>query len=227
MVIILLLVGGISASAQQVVEIRDTVITETGWSRVGVKRSRIRGSAGGALGKGTVENRAASTTARWAVATNIVDWAWLVTPNIQLQYGLGQHVSLVAGGKTNHFLWRNNDPDREFHDLQNTLYLGARWWPWYTYSGWWVGAKAQYQEYNRGGIASRETEEGDAWGAGLSAGYTMMIVKHLNIDFGLGLWGGYKKYTRYSCPTCGKIVDSGEKGFILPDEVTVSLMFVF
>ena len=102
-----------------------------------------------------------------------------------------------------------------------------RYWPWYVYSGWWVGGKVQYQEYNWGGLTSDKTEEGDRFGAGISAGYTYMLAPHVNLDFGLGLWGGYDKYKRYSCPVCGLTEASGDRFFILPNDVTLALSFVF
>ena len=55
----------------------------------------------------------------------------------------------------------------------------------------------------------------------------MMLAEHINLDFGLGLWGGYTMYSRYSCTKCGEMLDSGGKWFILPDEIIVSLSFIF
>ena len=111
--------------------------------------------------------------------------------------------------------------------LEALFAAGARFWPWHVYSGWWLGAKAQYQEYNRGGIRSALTEEGDRVGAGLSAGYSYMLLPHLNLDFGLGVWGGYAWYTSYACPVCGLTTDRGGKGFILPSDLLLSLTYVF
>ena len=54
-----------------------------------------------------------------------------------------------------------------------------------------------------------------------------MLHRNINLGFGRGVWGGYKKYTVYSCPTCGKINEQGAKAFILPNDVLVSLMFTF
>ena len=102
-----------------------------------------------------------------------------------------------------------------------------RWWPWNVYSGWWLGAKGQFREYNWGGFGSRETEEGYAYGAGLSFGYTWMLHEHINLELGAGAWGGYKTYTVYSCPLCGRKVDEGSRWFVMPNEAILSLVFVF
>ena len=110
---------------------------------------------------------------------------------------------------------------------QQVYSLGARWWPWNVYSGWWLGAKGQYQEYNRGGITSPETSEGDRYGGGVAAGFSYMIHPHVNIDLGAGVWGGYDVYTRYTCPVCGFTKESGERWFILPNDIILSLIYVF
>lgn len=78
-----------------------------------------------------------------------------------------------------------------------------------------------------GGILSRETTEGDRVGMGLYSGYSLMILPHFNIDFGLGFWGGLDIYRKYSCPSCGLTVDKGEKGFLLPDDLMISIVYVF
>lgn len=54
-----------------------------------------------------------------------------------------------------------------------------------------------------------------------------MLSENLNLEFGLGFWGGVKKYTEYTCPACGVTVASGIKGFILPDDLIVSISYVF
>ena len=102
-----------------------------------------------------------------------------------------------------------------------------RFWPWHVFSGWWIGGKVQYQEYNRGGIRSAVTDEGDRYGAGLSAGFTYMLHPHLNVSLGAGVWGGLQRYTVYSCPVCGITQESGEKTFILPNDLALSLSYVF
>jgi hypothetical protein len=94
-------------------------------------------------------------------------------------------------------------------------------------SGWWFAGKARYQEYNSGGIVSREAEEGDRVGLGLYSGYTYMLSKHLNLEFGLGLWGGTSWYRRYSCSYCGLTLERGRKWFLLPDDLMISLAYVF
>ena len=96
----------------------------------------------------------------WTVALNLGDAIELGTIGIEGSVAVAQHWSIHAGAKVNpwtfakHDTWNGlfsePDPDQK-QDRKQSYAIGARWWPWNVYSGWWVGCKAQYQEYNRGG----------------------------------------------------------------------------
>ena len=164
--------------------------------------------------------------ARLAIGQNLADDLFLGTLNADLQYSVHRSWTLQAGARYNGWTWRHRQDD-QFESRRQAYWFGARWWPWYTYSGWWAGVKLQYQEYNRGGILSLETEEGDAFGVALGAGYAVHINRWLNVDFGMYGWGGTTRYVRYACPYCGKRIDAGTKAFLWPDEVRVALQFIF
>jgi len=162
-----------------------------------------------------------------SLSTNLLDYACLGTLNADVSYSLSRRWSVTAGARYNPFTFRKGDPDKQFQQRQQSYSLGARLWPWHTWSGWWFAGKLRYQEYNSGGIRSLETREGDRFGAGLYAGYTYMLTSHLNIEFGLGLWSGLDVYRCYSCPVCGVTLESGKTHFILPDDIMISLAYVF
>lgn len=162
---------------------------------------------------------------KWSVGTDVVTWLNLGTINIEGSMAVAKEVTINAGMEVNPWTYRHKG--KQFQDRRQSYRIGARWWPWHIYSGWWFGAGVQYQEYNRGGILSPATEEGDAFGMAVSSGYTLMLNKNFNIEFGMGMWGGKTYYTSYACPKCGKITDDGEKWFLLPNDVSVSLMFIF
>lgn len=164
---------------------------------------------------------------RFSVGTNVADWLSLGTMNASASAAVARHFTLNAEARVNPWTFNTNDSETQLQNRHQTYSIGMRWWPWYVYSGWWVGLAAQYQEYNRGGIFSRNTEEGDAFGAVLSAGYTLMLHEHLNLDIGAAGWTGQTVYTVYDCPRCGRISDSGKKWFVLPSEVYLSLIWIF
>lgn len=166
------------------------------------------------------------TGSRLALSTNITDYLLLVSPNMDIQLAIDRQFTAEAGMKYNNWSF-NHATDREVKNRQQTYYAGARWWPWYTFSGWWIGTALQYQEYDRGGLFRMDSEAGDAFGLSLSGGYSLQIVKWMNIDMGFGFWGGRTRYTVYECPYCGKKVDEGEKIFILPNEARLALQFIF
>ena len=179
---------------------------------------------------------AVATAQTWAVAANAADMMDLGTIGVEGSVAVAQHWSIHAGAKVNpwtfnrHNTWNGlfsePDPDQK-QSRKQTYAIGARWWPWNVYSGWWVGGKAQYQEYNRGGIITKTAEEGDAFGAALSGGYSLMLKEHWNLDFGLGVWGGWTNYRKYEYPENGKLIDQGHKWFFLPNEVILSIVYIF
>ncbi len=175
---------------------------------------------------------------RYSVSTNVVEWANLGTINAEAGIAVAQHFSVHAGARYNNWTFLKGNPDdrftdpegdleRQFENRKQAYALGMRYWPWYIYSGWWGYVRGQYMEYNRGGLIRHSAEEGDALGVGLGIGYTHMLHRNWNIEFGLGAWGGVTRYTTYRCTNCGSIVDQGQKAFILPDDVFVSFIYVF
>ncbi len=164
---------------------------------------------------------------KFSVSTDLLGYACLGTFNAEVSYSVSRYWSVTAGARYNPFTFRKGNPDRQFQYRQQSYSLGARMWPWHTLSGWWFAGKLRYQEFNAGGIISRSTKEGDRFGAGLYAGYTHMLSRHFNIEFGAGLWAGYELYRRYSCQTCGLTETSGSRFFALPDDVKISIVYVF
>ena len=164
---------------------------------------------------------------KFSASANLIGYARLGTLNAELSYSPARHWSVTAGARYNPWTFRTSGQRKQFQMRQQSYALGARFWPWHVYSGWWIAGKLQYQEYNMGGIISRRTEEGDRAGVGFTAGYAYMLSENLNLEFGLGFWGGVKQYTEYTCPACGVTVASGIKGFILPDDLIVSISYVF
>ena len=164
---------------------------------------------------------------QWSVATNAIDWLHFGTMNVEASVAASRHISANISARVNPWTFHKGDPSKQMQNRHQTYAAGIRYWPWHIYSGWWLSGMAQYQEYNRGGIISQQTEEGDAFGFSLGGGYSMMVHEHLNIDFGLTVWGGQKTYITYACPSCGRITDKGSKWFVMPNELRVALQYIF
>lgn len=177
-----------------------------------------------ALATATALTHSASAQQR-SISANIADAADFGTLNVDAAYGFARHWSAHAGAKYNPFAYGSGES--AVQRKQRMFSAGARYWPWHIFSGWWISGKAQWQEYNSGGIRSPETTEGDRIGAGLAGGYSYMLTPWLNLDIGAGFWAGWSTYRVYACPTCGRVLASGGKYFLLPNEITLALAFVF
>ena len=162
-----------------------------------------------------------------ALSTNIAGYANWGTLNLEASCSVARQWTVNAGVKYNPFSFKAGEDEHPVNNRQRLLAAGTRFWPWHVYSGWWIAGKVQYQEYNLGGITSAETTEGDRIGFGATVGYTYMLAKHFNLEFGLGGWVGADFYSVYECPVCGLTVDSGRKGFILPNDIIVAISYIF
>ena len=163
-----------------------------------------------------------------SLSTNVLEYVDLGTMNLDAAWGFARHWSAHLGVRYNPFTF----PGREgvadqMQARQRTLSLGGRYWPCHIHSGWWLSGKAQYQEYNRGGLTEAETSEGDRIGGSLGGGYTYMLSPSLNLEIGAGVWAGYERYTTYACPECGRVVGQGERRFVLPNDFLLGLVYVF
>lgn len=160
-----------------------------------------------------------------AIGTNGIGWLNLGTANMDIGVSVHRYWSVHLSGKYNPYYW--NISGHSFQNKQITASAGVRYWPWYVFSGWHYEAALQYSQYNRGGILSPKTEEGDAYGLSLYGGYALMLNKWLNLEFGLGAWAGLTHYKTYASPRCGKLIEKGNKFFILPNDINVSVTFTF
>ncbi|MCF0176362.1 MAG: DUF3575 domain-containing protein [Bacteroidales bacterium] len=161
------------------------------------------------------------------VSTNLCQWGFLGTANAELEYSVAQHFSVMAGGRYNPFSFTKKT-GRDLYEHQVCGYAGFRYWPWYTYSGMWISAKAQYRSFEETGLWRHALEDATGVGAGLGFGYARMITRHLNLDLGLGVWAGrYLDYTLYRCSCCMVVRDSGPRMFAAIDDVKVGLSYIF
>lgn len=168
-----------------------------------------------------------SSAQKVSISSNLLDYACLGTLNAEVSVSVSQHWCATLGARYNPFTFHKGDAQNQFQCRQQSYSAGFRVWPWHSFSGWWFAGKLRYQEYNFGGLFSRETEEGDRGGMGLYSGYTHMLSQHFNIEIGVGLWGGAAWYRKYSCPACGFTVERGRKLFLLPDDIMISVAYVF
>lgn len=162
---------------------------------------------------------------RYLVGGNLAEYLDLGGLNIELGTTLNRHWSIHLLGKYNPFWW--NVGKKSFQHCEIYGKIEGKYWLWYVFSGWHLKGGVRYGEYNKGGLFRTDTQEGRGGGITLGGGYTLMVNKWWNIEFGLSLWGGYKSYKTYSAPRCGKLLEQGEKLFFSPENLTLSFQFTF
>lgn len=164
---------------------------------------------------------------RVSVATNLLGYLNFGTLNAHVELGLSQHLSLYIQGKYNPFEFKYDHKRKQINNRQAAIAFGSKYWLWHNHSGWYFSGQMGYVNFNRGGIISQDTYEGNAYGITLGAGYALMISRRINIDFGAGIMGGYTDYIKYACPSCGRVVGADKKMFIAPNNVMAQLSYIF
>lgn len=162
-----------------------------------------------------------------SVSTNLLTWANFGTANLEANVSVSKHFTLFAGAKYNPWEIRTKSQVTLLNQ-QLTGFLGAKYWPWHVYSGWWIGAKAQFQDFDQAGLWSQNLVSGKALGLGLSAGYSVMISEKVNLDLGIGGWGGsVLGYTAYKDLAGLEVAQQGKRGFIFLDNMIVAFTYIF
>ena len=158
------------------------------------------------------------------VAFNLFDLADFLTLNIEASAEVSEGLRITAGAKYNP--WTFNAASGQFQNRKRLFSAGIRrdFEHWERLS---AGAKLQYLEYNSGGFISSTTYEGDAYGGGLYIVWKVPLREPLSLEFGAGFWGGYEFRTVYACPRCGKVVGSGARFFLRPNDISVSIKYAF
>lgn len=148
------------------------------------------------------------------IKTNLLYTAVTFTPNLALEVGLSNHLTLdIAGGYNP---WNLND-DAQTKKLVHWLgELELRYWFCQKFSGLFIGVHGLGSQFNISGkklpwLLGSDSQlyryQGYGYGGGVSVGYALPIARRWNIEFNLG--GGYARlnYDKYDCLKCGRIID--------------------
>lgn len=122
------------------------------------------------------------------VKTNALAW-FTASLNAGAEYAITDNWSIDASFIYNPFSW-NEGRKTKVWGLQPEV----RFWPYYKFSGHFVGLHGHYAMYDWGLWKYRY--KGDLWGAGVSYGYAWMISKNFNVEAYAGF--GYTRLnTKY------------------------------
>lgn len=154
------------------------------------------------------------------VSTNLLDYLNIGTINGEFGLSPWPKWSLYARARYNPFTLKM---DRQIQNRVAGGAVGARYWFWYWGSGWFLDARLGASLYNTGGIWDSFAYEGEAYSLSVGGGYSLMLGPRWNMDFALGVQGGYTSFTKYACPRCGKVLEEGKKLFVAPSNLLVQL----
>lgn len=169
----------------------------------------------------------------FSLSTNFLEYLNFGTINGEFGLSVTPKWSVYLQGRYNPFTFSrkgkvmSNGYNSQMQNRQLSVALGVKYWFWYTNSGWFVSSYARCVKYNRGGIFNDDTYEGTAYGITLGGGYSLMLNKHFNLDFGVGIMLGHTAYIKYLCPKCGKVTGEDKKIFTAPDNLLVQLSYLF
>ena len=169
-----------------------------------------------------------------AIKSNLLYGAGAFTPNLGVEVGIGNRMTLDLSGGYNWFNLdgsKNNNQKLVHWIVQPEFryFLNER------FNGHFFGVHALYSEYNIGGHelpllfgkGSKEfRHEGNAVGGGFSYGYQLPLAKQWKLEFNLGLGYMRMQYDQYDCSNCGKLNEQGKvKNYFGPTKAGISVIF--
>ncbi len=176
-----------------------------------------------------------TTTANYAqevvLKTNILYGAVTYTPNLALEYGLGERTTINVSGGYNP--WNMESTKNQGEKLAHWLIQPEfRYWTCEKFNGHFFGVHGNYARYNIGkkelpillGEGSEKyRHEGSAYGVGITYGYVLNLSVRLALEFEIGL--GYMRldYDKYEAPKCGKLIGSESRNYYGPTKLGVTL----
>ena len=161
----------------------------------------------------------------YSVWVNAAQMLELGTFNIGAGYPVARHFSANAAAAFNPFTYGSGSNRKYFRRME--VFAGARYWPWFVNSGWFVSGYADWAKYSYGGIFTKKAYEGYAYGVKLGGGYALMVQKGFNLEFGLGAFLGALRQTEYSCTKCGTTLGKKEKFAVRPSDLLLGVTIVF
>ena len=155
----------------------------------------------------------------YSVSTNIPALG-TATINMEASMTLDRKYSLHLPVYYNPFVFGGNKKIQNF-----TVLPGVRSWMLESYTGGFVGANAIGSKYHFTWKDYRY--EGMAFGAGVSAGYALMLSPRWNLEVEAGVGLVYADYTKSLCDKCGRKVSDENRWYAVPNKVAVSLVYLF
>lgn len=175
----------------------------------------------------------ASPAQQVALKTNLLYDA-TATPNLGVEIGVNDKHTLQIFYGLHPWKFGHAD-DQKF--LKHWV-VNPEWRHWFChrFNGSFLGIHAFGGQYNASRIKMpfgwwKELEDNrfEGWfiGGGVSYGYQWILARHWNLEAAIGVGAAYIRYDKYGCGECGRKLDDGNKFYIGPTKLAVSMMYLF
>ncbi len=172
----------------------------------------------------------------FALKTNLIYDAALLTPNLGFEVGLAPKWSLDVTGGFN--AWDLKGDKRWKHWL---VQPEARYWLCDRFGGHFFGFGVHGGQYNVGGfnggwnLFGTDTRkladyryQGWFVGAGVSYGYAFILDKHWNLEAEVGIGYSYTRYDQFQCTGCGrKLQEDKPHNYVGPTKAALNIVYIF
>jgi hypothetical protein len=169
-----------------------------------------------------------------AIKTNLLYDA-TATVNLGVEVGVAPKWTLDLSGNLN--AWNVNEDKRWKHWL---VQPEARYWFCDRFSRHFLGFHALGGQYNIGGLQnnfkflgtdfsklSNNRYQGWGVGAGVAYGYAMILGKHWNLEFEVGVGYIYSAYDIFECTGCGRRVGQDNNHYVGLTKAAINLVYLF
>jgi len=168
-----------------------------------------------------------------ALKTNLLYDA-STTPNLGLEIGAGKKHTLQVFYGLNPWKF-GHAPSEKFlkHWVVNPEY---RYWFCHRFNGSFLGIHAFGGQYDAYGIKppfgwwdelKDYRHEGWFIGGGFAYGYQWVLSRHWNFEASVGIGAAYITYDKFNCGICGAKIGDGDKIYIGPTKLALSLLYMF
>ena len=165
------------------------------------------------------------------VKTNILYDTAILTPNLGLEFGIGQQSSLNISGNYNPWNLKRADKDNKklVHWLIDTEF---RYWLDKRFNDHFFGLHIIGGKYNICGYDVPQVFEKeyryDGWvlGSGISYGYHWIWDQYWSMEFTLGIGYAHLEYDKYRCEKCAEKEGRFSKRYFGPTKAGISLIYM-
>lgn len=167
---------------------------------------------------------------RFGIKLNLLYGLGTLTPNLGVEFGLGQRTSLDIYAAYNP--WKlDNDSEKNKKMVHTIVQPEFRYWFCERFNGHFIGLHATYTNFNISGhkylsyFDKDSRYEGHSWGGGISYGYHLMLARKWGLEFNVGFGIARMKYERSACTLCSDPIETRHKTYYGPTKAGITLVF--